>query len=338
MGKKKSMSSIEQEKIDFFHSEGYSNRAIARKIGRSSRTVDRYLKNPSSYGKNYKGRVSSVLTERDKRNICKIASNSALTIPKIKLQANVSASVSTIRRVICTSKHLKRMKLKKKPPLDAVRKQKRLEFSKSHMTWDVQHDTRVNDWRQVVFTDEKKFNLDGPDGYQYYFHDIRKEELYLSRHHSREGGVMVWGAITYYGTIELVFVSSKMNGNGYKSILESVFPILNDIFGPLPWILQQDNAPIHNARVVKSFISSQNVQLLNWPPYSPDLNIIENVWGWLTRKVYEGGRQYNNKESLIEAIKDAWTEISLDYLMSLYRSMKDRIFEVISMNGGNTHY
>ncbi|KAL7724470.1 hypothetical protein ACLKA6_013872 [Drosophila palustris] len=60
------------------------------------------------------------------------------------------------------------------------------------MTWTVQSDTRLNDWRSVVFTDEKRFNLDGPDGFQYYFHDLRKDELYLSRHHSREGGVMVW--------------------------------------------------------------------------------------------------------------------------------------------------
>jgi len=87
---------------------------------------------------------------------------------------------------------------------------------------------------------------------------------------------MVCGAITFYRTIDLIFIDQKMN----------VFPKLKDLFGPIPWIFQQDNAPIHNSRVVKSFILSQNVNIITWPPYSPDLNVIENAGFWLTRKVY----------------------------------------------------
>jgi len=49
----------------------------------------------------------------------------------------------------------------------------------------------------VVFSDDKKFNLDIPDGYNYYFHDIRKEEGFLSHYHTCADGVMVWGAISF---------------------------------------------------------------------------------------------------------------------------------------------
>ena len=105
---------------------------------------------------------------------------------------------------------------------------------------------------------------------------------------------MVWGAISYYGTCELQFVSSKMNAITYNGVIEKAIQDFDSIFGPIPWTFQHDNAPMHTARAVKQWISSQYVQLLEWPQYSPDLNIIENVWGLLSRKVYEGGRQFEN--------------------------------------------
>lgn len=107
---------------------------------------------------------------------------------------------------------------------------------------------------------QKKFNLEGPDSFHYYFHDLRKEEHHLSRLHCREGGVMVWGAISYYGTYDLQFLSTSMNGNCYKGVLQKAYPYFTELFGNVPWKFQHDNAPIHTARVVKSWIPQQ------WPP------------------------------------------------------------------------
>jgi transposase len=44
---------------------------------------------------------------------------------------------------------------------------------------------------------------------------------------------------------------------------------------------QQDNASIHTARDAKEFFHDENLQVLDWAPYSPDLNIIEYVWHYL---------------------------------------------------------
>ena len=48
------------------------------------------------------------------------------------------------------------------------------------------------EWRKVVFSDKNKFNLDGPDGFQKYWH-IKKipEENYLTRP-SGGGSLMIW--------------------------------------------------------------------------------------------------------------------------------------------------
>ena len=53
-------------------------------------------------------------------------------------------------------------------------------------------------------------------------------------------------------------------------------------------------------------MSNQNVPPKDWPPYSPDLNTMENVLRWLSRKVYDGGKQYEDVASLINAIESAF--------------------------------
>jgi len=133
-------------------------------------------------------------------------------LPKLKKKAVWKLATSHKK-----SRTLEKTKTKKKPQLNKLRKEMRLNFARSHMTWS-------KEWRFVVFSDEKKFNLEGPDGYNYYFHDMRKEEHILDRLHSRVGGVMVWGAISYYGTYELQFLTPKMNAVAYNNLLKTAFP------------------------------------------------------------------------------------------------------------------
>jgi len=61
------------------------------------------------------------------------------------------------------------------------------------------------------------------------------------------------------------------------------------------------------------------------------------VWGWLSRKVYESGKQYSTKLELIDGIKEAWSSISLQYIDKLYESLPSRICEVLENGGGTTH-
>ena len=65
-------------------------------------------------------------------------------------------------------------------------------------------------WTNISFSDEKK-NLGGPDGYQFYWHDLRleKESLY-SRNHGA-GTNMIWAGISHDGLTDLAFLQGKQN-------------------------------------------------------------------------------------------------------------------------------
>ena len=46
-----------------------------------------------------------------------------------------------------------------------------------------------------------------------------------------------------------------------------------------------DNAPIHTARIIENWLLEQGIEIMDWPPYSPDLNPIENLWKLLKDQI-----------------------------------------------------
>lgn len=331
MGRGKKLTSEEMIRIKTLKEEHYPLREIARRLGRSHHVIMKYLEEPENYGKRYKGRTKRATTERERRRILREASNSSLTAGQIALKVGTQASVRTVRRIINKCSTIKRLKIKKRPALNRRHYSLRLEFARQHMTWKLE-------WYKVIFTDEKKFNLDGPDGYAYYFHDLRKEERYLSRRHSALGSIMVWGAICCEGVLDLVVLEGKQSAEKYIKLLEQQKIIIKSKLEDRHFIFQHDNAPIHSATLVKKWFTDNNIENLEWPSVSPDLNIMENVWGWLTRKLYADGRQFDNKEALKLALMKEWSAIPRHYIQSLYDSMPSRLFEVIRNNGKNTKY
>jgi len=223
------------------------------------------------------------------------------------------------------------MKLKCKPVLTMAHKQARLQFARNHMA-------SREFWRTVVFSDEKKFNLDGPDGIHQYWHDLRKQPHILSKRVHGGGSVMVWAAFNYSCQSEIVFISGRMNSAAYQDMLQTnLLPFAQHI-PTESWVYQQDNASIHRSASTLQWLESKNVNLLDWPSRSPDINPIENLWGLLVRKVYKNGTQFETSDSLKVAITAAWAEITIEDRKALIESMEQRIFDVIQNRGGSITY
>lgn len=108
---------------------------------------------------------------------------------------------------------------------------------------------------------------------------------------------------------------------------------------------QQDNAPIHTSKDTKAWFNQYAIELLDWPPNSPDLNPIEHLWWALKQKVFElypelrqMGKTEEAKEAFRRACQEAWTLLPDQLFLKLAYSMERRIKACIKARGWQTKY
>ncbi|CAD6185653.1 unnamed protein product [Caenorhabditis auriculariae] len=168
-------------------------------------------------------------------------------------------------------------------------KNERLQFARSNM---------ATDWNKIIFSDEKKFNLDGPDGYAHYWRDLRKDPMYFSKRNFGGGSLMVWAAFCGNGTVALSFIGTRTNSQDYQQLLaQHLLPYLRRR-RRANMIYQQDNASVHASNSTLAWFAAKNVVLLDWSACSPDLNPVENSWSVLVRRVYANAKQYTTVNDL----------------------------------------
>ena len=101
---------------------------------------------------------------------------------------------------------------------------------------------------------------------------------------------------------------------------------------------QQDNDPKHTSKLAQAWFHKNHVDLLPWPPNSPDINIIENLWDHLERQVWARNPLPRSEGDLWVALQEEWYKIDLAFIRKLYKSLPQRVSAVYRANGGNTRY
>ena len=98
-------------------------------------------------------------------------------------------------------------------------------------------------------------------------------------------------------------------------------------------VFMQDNARPHTSKLVQEVLKQYQVQTIEWPAKSPDLNPIENLWAIMKRSMDVD--LHADVEDLENAVIDAWNKITQHEINQLVRSFPDRLKKLVLRKGEN---
>lgn len=227
-----------------------------------------------------------------------------------------------------------RVELKKKPDISIQNRQKRIEFAKNNLEKGPEF------WSKILWSDETMIRSNPKHQKLFYklHSSIPAKNRPINPKSQNEGPTaMFWGFFFSGGVGPLVPVNGIINGEKYKSILENnLIPFLNEI--GQDFVFMQDNAKIHTCQLVSRFLLEKNVQVLKWPPQSPDLNPIENLWHILKQKRTQKFGIPSSRSELIDQTVQIWSEFGPVICQNLCNSMEKRLKEVLKNKGGPIDY
>ena len=334
MGRCKDLTATEKQIIVTRLKSGMSTLQISKMLKRDHRTVKKAADNILYKRKRNKGKGFKDISDRDVRQLKRTMVNHPLLTSGQLLSM---AGIDNIKRDK-RCRILKQMgsikKSNRRPPLTQTHKDKRKAWARDNMK---------TDFSKVVFTDESRVTLDGPDGWSKGW-VLQDREAPVSKRRQQGGGsIMIWAGI--YGD---KLIGPYKVDDGVKLTSQSYCQFLDKTF--FKWyksqsrsfktkcVFMHDNAPSHAANATRQFLERKGIsgkKLMMWPPASPDLNPIENLWAIVKKKIYVGGRQYENKVDLWDAIQAACKDVDCTDIENLTNSLDKRVMLVFEKKGGH---
>ncbi|GFU80076.1 transposable element Tcb2 transposase [Trichonephila clavipes] len=204
-------------------------------------------------------------------------------------------------------------------PLTPVHRRRRSLWCREHQNW------RDNEWGRVLFTDESRFSLSSDShriliwrerGSRNHPSNIIERDRYGGR------GVLVWGGIMHGSRTDLhIFDAGSVNGSRYCN--EILLPYVRLFRGAmcLQFLFMDDNAPCHRTVAAEQLLESEDIERMDWPTQSPDLNPIEHVWDFIGRRLAARTLPPVTIRELRLALQDEWAAMPQQLIDTLILSM-----------------
>ena len=322
--------------------DGRTQRDVATELGVSQsciRNIWRRFQDTQSYSRRPGSGRRRSTSERDDRYLRIVARrnpfHSARRVNSQFRQATgIVLSAQTVRnRLHDIGLHARRPHVV--PAMTADHRRLRLQWATEHRRWT------VNEWSRVLFTDESRFVVDHHDGGIRVWREVgQRYDPQFAAPHNRwgSGSVMVWAGIAANRRTVLHVVQGNMNAQNYRDnvLVPIVVPIANEMRPN--FILMDDNARPHRARIITTFLQDHQIDRMEWPAMSPDLNPIENIWAILGTRVRNHDPPISTVPELTRALQREWINIDHVVIRNTVLTMRRRCIECIDVNGASTHY
>lgn len=327
---------IQRSSILTLHMLNFSVIQITQLTGCAASTVRRWITHYQHHhnlqDEDRVGRPRITTAETDTLLVAAATEEPFSTPRRIRSATGTRVSVRTVRRRLNDAGIFGRV-ARIEYPFEDEHIAKRLAFAQQHRNWD------QDKWGRVLFGDESYICL-GAQGriwvqrpqdaaFQSQFM-VSSQTVFASK-------IGIWACFSRQGVGEMRIFDDTMNTSLYTNTMRQLMkPCALSVWPRGEWFYLHDNSSYHGSVRSHEWFHNNGVTKIELPPYSPDLNPIENLWGDLKRRVEL--HMVHNIAELKEVVNEEWRKTSQLFCANLVHSMPRRMQAVIAAQGHKTPY
>lgn len=322
---------------------GETQQQAAEQIGTTRQTVAHWQHTFAATGdvkdEGGRGRKRKTSEEEDIDIVASSVIDPHLTSRQLQKELELEVSWRTIDGRLQRAGLFGRVARKKRIFSDEEKK-KRISFAEGYKSWT------VREWSRVIFADEAIIQGEGgcKGGQQWVRRPVGEMEAFKDEYvqhklpHPKQ--INIWGCVSAVGPGHSYIYNTSITAKEYANILNThLLPSADLFFTESPrqqWYFLQDNAPIHKAQITQALLHNKGVTCIDFPPYSPDLNPIENVWEYIEKQVEQ--QRPNTIDELQDVLAEEWKHLPQQLLYNIVSSLQKRCLDVIQAGGAHIHY